>query len=213
MKSPISPFSPFRTRMYLFRTFLRAFAFRECTIPSVAWRGCHPTYSPPILLTCFKMSGWGSIRIEESPIIRIFSSPLLSAVCLPLEGWGGFEGIRGGLLAHFSSISAFCNNLSSVTNLSLIPQKIGTCFSTYGKLHVCKGYKYIYEATDVWKKFNIIDDVENEESGESHTKLSEKKAKSERAYYSLNGFFLDSPTTRGVYIIRQCGKNRKFIKK
>ena len=57
-----------------------------------------------------------------------------------------------------------CTNLSSVTNLSCVPQNINYwldgVFEIYGDLHVLKGRKKAYQDAPVWNKFNIIDDVE-----------------------------------------------------
>ena len=59
-----------------------------------------------------------------------------------------------------------CTNLTSVTNLSCVPQNINfawleePAFEVYGDLHVLKGRKQAYQDAPIWNKFNIIDDVE-----------------------------------------------------
>lgn len=57
-----------------------------------------------------------------------------------------------------------CTNLTSITNLSCIPQNINYVFAgvfeVYGDLHVLKGRKQAYQDAPIWNKFNIIDDVE-----------------------------------------------------
>ena len=57
-----------------------------------------------------------------------------------------------------------CTNLTSVTNLSCVPQNINyyfeKVFEVYGDLHVLKGRKQAYQDAPIWNKFNIIDDVE-----------------------------------------------------
>lgn len=56
----------------------------------------------------------------------------------------------------------WCYNLNAVTNLSKTPQEIDSeTFSVYGDLHVLKGYKEVYQDAEVWKNFNIIDDVDD----------------------------------------------------
>ena len=55
----------------------------------------------------------------------------------------------------------YCTNLSSLTNLARNPQRIDeSVFDSYGDLHVLKGCKEVYQKTEVWKKFNIIEDAE-----------------------------------------------------
>ena len=58
----------------------------------------------------------------------------------------------------------WCENLTSVTNLSCVPQNINyyfeKVFEVYGDLHVLKGRKQAYQDAPIWNKFNIIDDVE-----------------------------------------------------
>ena len=58
----------------------------------------------------------------------------------------------------------WCKNLTSVTNLSCVPQNINypfeKVFEVYGDLHVLKGCKKAYQEAPVWNQFNIIDDVE-----------------------------------------------------
>lgn len=57
---------------------------------------------------------------------------------------------------------AGCTGLSSITNLSRIPQVIDESVfnqSTYGDLHVLIGCKKAYQEADVWKNFNVIEDV------------------------------------------------------
>ena len=65
-----------------------------------------------------------------------------------------------------TSIGAYAfyayDKLTSVTNLATTPQTITkNAFSTYGTLHVLKGYKDVYATTDVWKNFTIVDDAED----------------------------------------------------
>lgn len=77
----------------------------------------------------------------------------LSSVTIPCTtiniGGGAFNG---------------CTNLTSVTNLSCVPQNINyyfeKVFEVYGDLHVLKGRKQAYQDAPIWNKFNIIDDVE-----------------------------------------------------
>ena len=87
----------------------------------------------------------------------------LSSVTIPCtavgDGPGMFEGILPGAFKG-------CTNLTSVTNLSCVPQKINfawfeePAFEVYGDLHVLKGRKQAYQDAPIWNKFNIIDDVE-----------------------------------------------------
>ena len=55
-----------------------------------------------------------------------------------------------------------CPKLSSVINLSRIPQPTGILgiFSIHGDLHVPVGCKEAYQNTPEWRKFNIIEDAE-----------------------------------------------------
>lgn len=87
----------------------------------------------------------------------------LSSVTIPCtavgDGPGMFEGILPGAFKG-------CTNLTSVTNLSCVPQNINfawleePAFEVYGDLHVLKGRKQAYQDAPIWNKFNIIDDVE-----------------------------------------------------
>ena len=85
----------------------------------------------------------------------------LSSVTIPCtavgDGPGMFEGILPGAFNG-------CTNLTSVTNLSCVPQNINyyfeKVFEVYGDLHVLKGRKQAYQDAPIWNKFNIIDDVE-----------------------------------------------------
>ena len=87
----------------------------------------------------------------------------LSSVTIPCtavgDGPGMFEGILPGAFKG-------CTNLTSVTNLSCVPQNINfawfeePAFEVYGDLHVLKGRKQAYQDAPIWNKFNIIDDIE-----------------------------------------------------
>lgn len=87
----------------------------------------------------------------------------LSSVTIPCTAVGEspemFEGILPGAFMG-------CTNLTSVTNLSCVPQNINfawleePAFEVYGDLHVLKGRKQAYQDAPIWNKFNIIDDVE-----------------------------------------------------
>lgn len=55
-----------------------------------------------------------------------------------------------------------CSNLSSVYNMASQPQTIiSNVFTKYGTLHVLKGLKSVYAASDYWKNFTIVDDITN----------------------------------------------------
>lgn len=108
---------------------------------------------------------WGSFRYCKNiksvtlpnSVIEIqkgsFEGCALSSVTIPCTtiniGEGAFNG---------------CTNLTSVTNLSCVPQNINyyfeKVFEVYGDLHVLKGRKQAYQDAPIWNKFNIIDDVE-----------------------------------------------------
>ena len=56
-----------------------------------------------------------------------------------------------------------CYQLTSVTNLAIIPQEINAeTFSVYGTLHVLPGCKAAYEAAENWKNFTIVEDANAE---------------------------------------------------
>ena len=66
-----------------------------------------------------------------------------------------------------------CTAMTSVTNLSKIPQSIGLhTFSTYDTLHVLPKCKNTYENAEEWNKFTIIEDAVNFiiQDGEAYTR-------------------------------------------
>ncbi len=118
---------------------------------------------------------WGTFRNSKNvksvtlpnSVIEIdrgsFENCGLSSVTIPCtavgDGPGMFEGILPGAFKG-------CTNLTSVTNLSCVPQNINfawfeePAFEVYGDLHVLKGRKQAYQDAPIWNKFNIIDDIE-----------------------------------------------------
>ena len=100
------------------------------------------------------------------------------------------------------NIFRYCTNLSSVTNLSIIPQSIDeSVFDTYGDLHVLNGCKEAYQNAEGWKNFNIIEDAE-EILGISNIGA---EAISSNKIYTLSGKRLPVPQ-KGINII-----NRKKV--
>lgn len=142
----------------------------DITIPSsVTYEVDYEDVTFPVTLI-----NWGTFRncknvksvTLPNSVIEIdkgsFENCGLSSVTIPCtavgDGPGMFEGILPGAFKG-------CTNLTSVTNLSCVPQNIDfaldvPAFEVYGDLHVLKGRKQAYQDAPIWNKFNIIDDVE-----------------------------------------------------
>ncbi|MBQ0064122.1 MAG: leucine-rich repeat domain-containing protein [Prevotella sp.] len=102
----------------------------------------------------------------------------------------------------------YCSGLTSITNLATTPQQISDyTFSTYGTLHVFKGYKNVYASADVWKNFTIVDDIDP--TGIEEIGLTPALSTRDGATYNLQGKRVERMKQGNVYI--KSGK--KFIAK
>ena len=143
----------------------------DITIPSsVTYEVDYEDVTFPVILINWGSFGYckniKSVTLPNS-VIEIqkgsFENCALSSVTIPCtavgSGLGEFTGIAPGAFKG-------CTNLTSVTNLSCVPQNINfawleePAFEVYGDLHVLKGRKQAYQDAPVWNQFNIIDDVE-----------------------------------------------------
>ena len=100
-----------------------------------------------------------------------------------------------------------CSNLNDVTNLSIQPQKIDNyTFSVHRTLHVLPGYRDIYNKTNYWMNFNIVEDAEDNSSGiekitDYYDGLNE--------FYNLSGQKLKQAT--GIVIIKTSNGSKKML--
>ena len=102
-----------------------------------------------------------------------------------------------------------CSGLTSVTNLATEPQQISDdTFIIYGTLHVLKGYKDVYAATDVWKNFTIVDDAEDP-TGIEEIIDNGKLIIDNSSVFDLQGKRVERMKQGNVYIHNR----RKFIAK
>lgn len=120
-------------------------------------------------------SALNSISIQESVTsigdYAFYQCISLTSIAIPNSvtsiGWSLFEGCRS--LTSFTIPNTItrighyafnnCEFLDDVTCLATTPPLIESdSFSRYGTLHVMSGCKVLYEATDVWKNFIIVED-------------------------------------------------------
>lgn len=96
-----------------------------------------------------------------------YSGKTFSVTSIGWSAFGSCSGLTSAIIGNsVTSIGNYtfygCSGLTSVTNLATEPQQISDdTFIIYGTLHVLKGYKDVYAATDVWKNFTIVDDAED----------------------------------------------------
>ena len=97
-----------------------------------------------------------------------------------------------------------CRNLTEITCLATTPPTIFyDTFSNYNAdLYVPAGCKSVYETTEYWKNFNIIEDPNAIEAvADEH----------ETEYFNLQGLPVANPEKGGLYIIRRGNKIGKSI--
>lgn len=113
---------------------------------------------------------------------------LLTALTIP-------EGV------DYIGLSSFnrCQSLSSLTNLSKVPQTLheGT-FATYGVLHVLPGYKDVYKTDKYWGLFRIVDDAKMEETSDAISIMQKEQSTSQR--FDLQGRPLKPSSRKQVYV-------------
>lgn len=147
-------------------------AFGWCPLTSINI----PNSLTRISKSTFYATSLTSVTIPESVTSigdEAFHYSSLASVTIPESvtsiGFEAFEGcmsltsitIPGSVKSIGGRAFNWCFNLSSVTNLSKTPQEIDSeAFSIYGTLHVLEGCKEVYQNSEVWKKFNIIEDAQ-----------------------------------------------------
>ena len=97
-----------------------------------------------------------------------------------------------------------CRNLTVITCLATTPPTIYyATFSNYNAdLYVPAGCKSVYETTEYWKYFNIIEDPNAIEAvADDH----------EAEYFNLQGLPVDNPEKGGLYIIKRGNQIGKSI--
>ena len=99
-----------------------------------------------------------------------------------------------------------CRNLTEITCLATTPPTIDYyTFSNYdADLYVPAGCKSVYETTEYWENFNII---EIEESNA----IEYVEAEQEAEYFDLQGLPVKNPEKEGIYIIKRGNKVSKSI--
>ena len=97
-----------------------------------------------------------------------------------------------------------CRNLTEITCLATTPPTIYyDTFSNYNAdLYVPAGCKSVYETTEYWKNFNIIEDP---------NAIEAVKAEHEAEYFNLQGLPVTNPEKGGLYIIKRGNKIGKSI--
>ena len=97
-----------------------------------------------------------------------------------------------------------CRNLTEITCLATTPPTIYyDTFSNYNAdLYVPAGSKSVYETTEYWKNFNIIEDP---------NAIEAVAAEHETEYFNLQGLPVANPEKGGLYIIKRGNKIGKSI--
>jgi len=103
-----------------------------------------------------------------------------------------------------------CSGLTSVTNLALTPQPIGSSVFNSVDISSCKLYVWHesisdYQATDVWNDFDI-QDLGGVDGVEADTEV-----KTVEGYYNLQGVCIDEPIRGKVSIVRYTDGTAKKI--
>lgn len=102
-----------------------------------------------------------------------------------------------------------CSNLNDVTNLSIQPQKIDNyTFSVHRTLHVKPGYRDIYNKTNYWMNFNIVEDAEDNSSG---ILTINDNTGSIYDFYNLSG--QKTKKTNGIIIMKTSKGSKKLLVK